>query len=78
MASWAKDLQSSSTSHYQTLHQAGWSHAKVSLLYVTSTLLLAAAYLSIDQFTFLILIIVILKLAFGYWLDQYKVVPFKL
>ena len=63
---------------YQRLHQAGWSHSHVSLLYVMATFLLAISYLLIDQWPLLIFLTVVLELSFGYWLDKNQAVSFDL
>ena len=59
---------------FQRLHQAGWSHAAVSSLYVAATLLLAFA-----KFTGGLPLLsgcVVAELLFGLWLDQRVAVPF--
>lgn len=59
---------------FQRLHQAGWSHARVSSLYIVATALLAFAL----QWGGLSLVITfaVLELFFGFWLDQKVAVPF--
>ena len=59
---------------FQRLHQAGWSHRRVAGLYITATVLLAAA-LTLGGLLWL-LAGVLLQLAIGLWLDQRRAVPF--
>lgn len=59
---------------FQRLHQAGWSHSKVSLAYIAATALLGIAILTgglplVICFSFI-------ELLFGVWLDQRVAVPF--
>ena len=61
---------------YQRLHQAGWSHAKVSCLYISSTAVLAIA-LVVGGLPSVILFAGI-ELVIGLWLDQRVAVPFTL
>ena len=61
---------------FQRLHQAGWPHARVSLTYLLSTAVLAAAMLAgglplVSGFAAVLLLI-------GFWLDQRVAVPFSL
>ena len=61
---------------FQRLHQAGWSHARVSSLYIVATTLLALALL----FAGLpwVIHLAALELFIGFWLDQQVAVPFAL
>lgn len=59
---------------FQRLHRAGWSHARVSSLYIVSTALLASALL-LGGLSYLITV-VLLELLVGFWLDQRVAVPF--
>ena len=59
---------------FQRLEQAGWSHARVSRIYIASTVLLATSsllggFLWVASFAFLVLL-------GGLWLDQNVAVPF--
>jgi len=59
---------------FQRLHQAGWSHSRVSLLYIAATLLLGVCMiLGGLQLTFGIAVVLLLV---GCWLDQRVAVPF--
>jgi Fuc2NAc and GlcNAc transferase len=59
---------------FQRLSQAGWSHARVSLTYITATAVLALAMLT-GGFAWLIGLSVF-ELLVGIWLDQRVAVPF--
>ena len=59
---------------FQRLHQAGWSHARVSLIYLASTVLLAVAMLAGGWLWLFILVFA--ELFLGIWLDQRVAVPF--
>ncbi len=59
---------------FQRLHQAGWSHSRVSTLYITATSLLAIALL-LGGLPWVIAV-ASLELLFGVWLDQRVAVPF--
>ena len=59
---------------FQRLHQAGWSHARVSSLYTAATALLALAWHVGGLSCVLVLSVVVLLL--GFWLDQRVAVPF--
>ncbi|MCT0208543.1 glycosyltransferase family 4 protein [Synechococcus sp. CS-1332] len=59
---------------YQRLHQAGWPHGRVALLYIGSTALLGWALLV--QGLVLELAVVLGLLAVGLWLDRHQAVPF--
>ena len=59
---------------FQRLHQAGWSHARVSLTYIAATAVLAAAMLTGGWPWVFGLAIV--ELLVGVWLDQRVAVPF--
>jgi Fuc2NAc and GlcNAc transferase len=59
---------------FQRLHQAGWSHARVSSLYIAATSVLAITLL----FAGLpwVIALALIELLFGIWLDQQVAVPF--
>ena len=59
---------------FQRLHQAGWSHARVSFTYIAATAFLAVALLAGGWPWVLGLVVV--ELLFGVWLDQRVAVPF--
>ena len=59
---------------FQRLHQAGWSHARVSVAYIAATALLATALL-IGGLAWL-LGLAAAELLLGVWLDQSVAVPF--
>ena len=59
---------------FQRLHQAGWTHAQVSLTYIAATSLLAIALL-LGGVPFVICMAVV-ELFIGIWLDQCVAVPF--
>ncbi len=59
---------------FQRLHQAGWSHACVSSLYITSTAVLAIA--SLCGGLPWVITFAALELLIGIWLDQQVAVPF--
>lgn len=59
---------------FQRLHQAGWSHAKVTITYAIGTTLLALAF--IGEFPIMMIILVATELAFGLWLDRNVAIPF--
>lgn len=59
---------------FQRLHQAGWSHARVSSLYVSATALLSLALLA-GGLSWVIGVAVV-ELSFGLWLDRHVAVPF--
>ncbi|QNI50236.1 glycosyl transferase 4 family protein [Synechococcus sp. RS9915] len=61
---------------FQRLHQAGWSHARVSSLYIAATAVLAIALLW-GGLQWVITLSAI-ELLFGFWLDQLVAVPFSL
>ena len=61
---------------YQRLHQAGWSHAKVSFIYMFATGVLAFAML-FGGLNWLFSLSVSVLLV-GVWLDQRVAVPFSL
>jgi len=59
---------------FQRLHQAGWSHARVSLTYIAATAVLAVAMLAGGwPWVFGLAVVVLLV---GMWLDQRLAVPF--
>jgi Fuc2NAc and GlcNAc transferase len=59
---------------FQRLHQAGWSHVSVSILYIAATALLAIALLW-GGLPWVINLAVV-ELMIGVWLDQQVAVPF--
>ena len=59
---------------FQRLHQAGWSHARVSFLYISSTALLATGLLLGGLPWVMSLAVSVLMI--GIWLDQRVAVPF--
>jgi Fuc2NAc and GlcNAc transferase len=59
---------------FQRLHQAGWSHARVSSLYIAATAALAVALLA-GGWAWLVGL-ALLELLAGVWLDQRVAVPF--
>ena len=59
---------------FQRLHQAGWSHARVSLTYIAATSILAVGMLS-GGWPY-VLGLSVLELLAGVWLDQWVAVPF--
>jgi UDP-N-acetylmuramyl pentapeptide phosphotransferase/UDP-N-acetylglucosamine-1-phosphate transferase len=59
---------------FQRLHQAGWSHARVSSLYIAATAVLAIALL-LGGLPWLISLAAV-ELLIGVWLDQQVAVPF--
>ncbi len=59
---------------FQRLHQAGWTHAGISRLYITATAMLALAFL-LDGWLSVICLAVVIVLI-GLWLDQYIAVSF--
>jgi Fuc2NAc and GlcNAc transferase len=59
---------------FQRLHQTGWSHARVSSLYIASTAVLAIALLSGGLPW--VITLAALELLIGIWLDQQVAVPF--
>ena len=61
---------------YQRIHQAGFSHSFISLIYICGTLITSIAFLS-GGFS-LVLIFAIVELLFGIWLDRTLAVPFSI
>ena len=59
---------------FQRLHQAGWSHARVSSLYVFGTVVLSISLHFGNLFW--VLAVAVLELFIGILLDQYSSVPF--
>ncbi len=59
---------------FQRLHQAGWPHARVTLLYAGSTAILALA-LQTAGLPF-VLALILMELLLGIWLDQRVAIPF--
>ena len=59
---------------FQRLHQAGWSHSRVSLTYTAATALLALAMLA-GGWPW-VFGLAVAELLFGFWLDQRVAVPF--
>ena len=60
---------------YQRLYQAGWSHSRVSCLYIFGTLCLSICYLFGNLFT--LYLFASAEIAYGLYLDKYVAVPFK-
>ena len=61
---------------YQRLHQSGWSHTKVSVIYMIGTLVLSITYLYDN--IYLLVSLCISELLLGYWLDQNIAIPFNI
>lgn len=61
---------------FQRLHQAGWSHSRVSLSYILATSVLAVAMLA-GGWPW-VLSLAVAELLLGLWLDQRVAVPFAL
>ncbi|MCP9931301.1 glycosyltransferase family 4 protein [Cyanobium sp. AMD-g] len=59
---------------YQRLHQAGWPHSRVAILYIGATALLGGALLL--QGLALELGLLLAALAVGLWLDRHHAIPF--
>jgi len=59
---------------FQRLQQAGWSHSRVSLMYVSATAVMAVALLVGSSS--LVVCLSVLELLIGLWLDQRVAVPF--
>ena len=59
---------------FQRLHQAGWSHARVSSTYIVATAVLAVA-MSAGGWPW-VFGLAVAELLFGVWLDQHVAVPF--
>ena len=59
---------------FQRLHQAGWTHAPVSLTYIIATALLSLAMLA-GGWPW-VLCLAVSELLIGIWLDQQVAVPF--
>ena len=59
---------------YQRLHQAGWPHARVSVVYIAATTVLALALL-VGGWTW-VFSLSVAELLIGVWLDQRVAVPF--
>jgi hypothetical protein len=59
---------------FQRLHRAGWSHARVAILYLAATVALGLAHLSGSWP--LLLLLLGLEAAGGCWLDRRVAVPF--
>ena len=61
---------------YQRLNQSGLNHEKVSLIY-----LLAVSFIGISVYLnsiFLKLLVIVIELGIGFWLDKNIAVPFKI
>jgi len=69
-----KVLQAHRLHLFQRLHQAGWSHARVSSLYIAATAVLALALL-IGGLPWVVTIAIV-EILVGVWLDQNVAVPF--
>ena len=61
---------------YQRLVQSGWSHSKVSLLYILSTIFLSLNYFYFGIFALFSFSLILLL--FGIYLDLYIAVPFRI
>lgn len=61
---------------FQRLHQAGWSHASVSLAYITATLLLCLVMLTASLFCLFLMSVLVFLV--GFCLDRRHAVPFAL
>ena len=61
---------------FQRLQQAGWSHDRVSLIYISCTAVLGVAML-VESLP-LVLMLAVSELLIGVWLDQRVAVPFAL
>ena len=59
---------------FQRLHQGGWSHARVSILYISATALLSVAFLYGGLS--LVFLLAVFELFIGLWLDRHVAVPF--
>ena len=59
---------------FQRLHQAGWSHARVALLYLAGTIVLGVSFLAGSWAA--VFAVAFLILTMGVWLDQRVAVPF--
>ena len=59
---------------FQRLHQAGWPHARVSILYIAGTAVLAAALLA-GGWPWVVGLALV-ELFVGFWLDRHVAVPF--
>ncbi|MBM5785645.1 MAG: glycosyltransferase family 4 protein [Cyanobacteria bacterium K_DeepCast_35m_m1_288] len=69
-----KVLQAHRLHLFQRLHQAGWSHSRVSSLYITATAVLALAVL-IGGWPWVVTFAIV-EILVGVWLDQKVAVPF--
>ena len=59
---------------FQRLHQAGWTHSQVSIVYIIATAALSLALLFGG--TYAVFYLVVVELLIGFWLDQRVAVPF--
>ena len=59
---------------FQRLHQAGWDHSRVSILYITATVVLSAALVTGGLLW--VFLISLLELFVGLWLDRRFALPF--
>ena len=59
---------------FQRLHQAGWSHSRVALLYLSGTIVLGVSFLAGSWAA--VFAVAFLILTMGVWLDQRVAVPF--
>ena len=59
---------------FQRLHQAGWSHARVALLYLSGTIVLGVSFLAGSWVA--VTAVAISVFMMGVWLDQRVAVPF--
>jgi UDP-N-acetylmuramyl pentapeptide phosphotransferase/UDP-N-acetylglucosamine-1-phosphate transferase len=61
---------------YQRLHQAGWPHGRVALLYIGATALLGWGLLT--HGLALVMALLVMELGMGLWLDRHCAIPFSL
>lgn len=59
---------------FQRLYQAGWPHSKISIYYLTATILVGLA--SLLNSISLCIIIILMNLVYGYYLDQNVAISF--
>ena len=59
---------------YQRLHQAGYSHEKVSIIYISSSLLIFLGYLFFDKIY--VMFLLLMEFGLGYYLNKFQAIPF--
>ena len=59
---------------FQRLHRSGWSHSRVSSLYIIGTILLALCLLT-PNFSYMLLLVFV-EFLIGLWLDKKVAIPF--